>query len=280
MLRGARTRAVTGARVAVDRQAGRAPARARSRGRGARRRARPACSDLSPGSHARDRSHRGDRCASRATTRCRPRSRACARRRPSSSTGSPIARATSLIALGLDEAITYAFVAPRELAAFALEAPYHLALRIANPLREEQSVLRTTLLPGLLRAAARNLAHGVADVRLFEVGHVFLPAHASKEGLPEERRHVAGVLVGRREAWLKAGEPLDYFDLRGRGRRAEPRPRAHARGRGERARLAAPGRAGRLAPRRGRGRSAGRAASRRSPRPSAWRRARWCSSST
>ena len=116
-------------------------------------------------------------------------------------------------ALGFDEAITYAFVAPRELAVFALAAPLDRPLRIANPLREEQSALRTMLLPGLVRAAARNVAHGVTDVRLFEVGHVFSPKRAGD--LPEERRHVAAILSGTRDGWLQRGERVDYFDLRG-----------------------------------------------------------------
>jgi phenylalanyl-tRNA synthetase beta chain len=120
-----------------------------------------------------------------------------------------------LVGLGLDEAITYAFVAPRELAALELPAPRHQVLRLFNPLREEQSTLRTSLLPGLLRAGTRNLDRRVADVRLFEIGHVFLPARAGADRLPEERRHVAILLIGRRDAWLKDGEPLDYFDLRG-----------------------------------------------------------------
>jgi phenylalanyl-tRNA synthetase beta chain len=120
-----------------------------------------------------------------------------------------------LVGLGLDEAVTYAFVAPRELAALQLPAPHDRTLRLANPLRDEQSTLRTSLLPGLVRAAARNIARGVADVRLFEVGHVFLPARTGKDGLPEERRHVALLLCGARDGWLKGGEPLDYFDLRG-----------------------------------------------------------------
>ncbi len=116
-------------------------------------------------------------------------------------------------ALGLDEAITYAFGAPRDFAAFELPPPRDGALRLANPLRDELSAMRTTLLPGLLRAAARNLARGVPDVRLFELGHVF--AASASGPLPDERGHIAAVLVGRRDGWLKAGDPVDVFDVRG-----------------------------------------------------------------
>ncbi len=117
-------------------------------------------------------------------------------------------------AVGFDEVVSYAFVSKRELDVFALPAPWNEPLRIANPLREEQSVLRTLLLPGLIRAAARNVAHGVTDVRVFEVGQVFAP-NTSSGKLPEERRHVAALLLGARDGWMQRGEQVDYFDLRG-----------------------------------------------------------------
>ncbi|MEO6951319.1 MAG: phenylalanine--tRNA ligase subunit beta [Polyangia bacterium] len=124
-------------------------------------------------------------------------------------------RARDLLnALGFDEAITYAFVSPRDLAALALSAPRDRIVRIANPLREEQSAMRTSLVTGLVRAAARNVAHGVSDVRLFEVGHTFVPLASANE-LPLEQRHVAAIWLGTRDGWLKPGEPVDYFDLRG-----------------------------------------------------------------
>ena len=124
-------------------------------------------------------------------------------------------RARDLLnALGFDEAITYAFVSPRDLATLELAAPRDRLVRIANPLREEQSAMRTSLVTGLVRAAARNVAHGVADVRLFEVGHTFVP-QALTSDLPVEQRHVAAIWIGARDGWLKPGEPVDYFDLRG-----------------------------------------------------------------
>lgn len=139
----------------------------------------------------------------------------------------------ALVALGCTETITYAFTGPERLAAFD---ETHVPLRIANPLREEQSALRTSLLPGLLAVIERNLAHAGlgdfgGDLRLFELGTVFLqrdepaprpahlPEHGHDERLPEERRRVAVALSGRRagggERWLKPGEELDYFDLKG-----------------------------------------------------------------
>jgi phenylalanyl-tRNA synthetase beta chain len=122
----------------------------------------------------------------------------------------------ALRALGLHEAVSFGFGAPERIAALWQEGDRRQRpLRIANPLGEELSVLRTSLLPGLLSAVAQNHAHGVAEVRLFEVGTVFLAARGQDEILPEEPLHAAAVLTGYREGWLKPGGELDFFDLKG-----------------------------------------------------------------
>ena len=61
---------------------------------------------------------------------------------------------------------------------FAPESPG--AVPLLNPLSAEEGFLRTTLVPGLLRRLEHNLAHGVRDVRLFEVGTVFAPAEGAR----------------------------------------------------------------------------------------------------
>ena len=114
----------------------------------------------------------------------------------------------ALMGLGFDEVVTYALVAPERLRAFGVEN----FLRIANPIREELSAMRTTLIAGLTGALERNLLRGVADVKLFEVGEVFLPTGGA---MPDERRRVAGVLAGRADGWLRPGAELDLFDVKG-----------------------------------------------------------------
>ena len=112
--------------------------------------------------------------------------------------------------LGLSEALTYGFVAPRELEALGA-AP--ACVRLKNPLTEERSVMRTTLLPGLLDALERSRRHGVSDVRLFTVGRIFLP---SDEGpLPDERLGLGAVLAGERQNGLEKPQPLDVYDAKG-----------------------------------------------------------------
>jgi phenylalanyl-tRNA synthetase beta chain len=67
------------------------------------------------------------------------------------------------------------------------------AIRLPEPLSAELAVLRTRLLPSLVEAARRNVELGAADVALFEIARVYLPAG---EGLPEERLGVAGIVDG------------------------------------------------------------------------------------
>jgi phenylalanyl-tRNA synthetase beta chain len=116
---------------------------------------------------------------------------------------------------GLSEALTFAFVAPAELEALGAPPP---AVTLKNPLVEQQSVMRTSLLPGLLTAVSRARRHGERDVRLFTVGAVYLapPAGASAgDGLPDERVQFAAVLAGHRPAYLTKAAPVDVWDGKG-----------------------------------------------------------------
>ena len=88
------------------------------------------------------------------------------------------AAADALVGVGLSEAITLSLVAPADLERAG--APMDRLVRAANPLRAEESVLRTAILPGLLRAVAHNRSHGIPDVALFEVGRVFLAPHRAR----------------------------------------------------------------------------------------------------
>jgi phenylalanyl-tRNA synthetase beta chain len=122
--------------------------------------------------------------------------------------------ADALVGAGLSEAITLSLVSPADLERAG--APMDRLVRAANPLRAEESVLRTGILPGLLRAVAGNRAQGIADVALFEQGRVFLEATGSREGtppLPEEPEHVAAVIAGSvRRAPVEPDRPIDVYD--------------------------------------------------------------------
>jgi phenylalanyl-tRNA synthetase beta chain len=109
------------------------------------------------------------------------------------------------------------------------------AVVVANPLSEDEPLLRTTLLPGLFRVLARNVGRGFADTALFEIGLVFLPrpgAAAAAPILPVDRRptvaelasleaalpdqplRVGAVLAGAREldGWWGKGRAASWAD--------------------------------------------------------------------
>ncbi len=124
----------------------------------------------------------------------------------------------TLTALGFYEAINYSFVAPQhcDLLGLAADDARRQSVHLLNPLAEDQSVLRTTLLPGLLENLRRNVNHQSHDVRLFEIGKVF---HPLESGQPQEPFRLAAVVSGRRNPGapvLHAGEtPVDILDVKG-----------------------------------------------------------------
>jgi phenylalanyl-tRNA synthetase beta chain len=126
---------------------------------------------------------------------------------------------------GLAEIIAYSFTRPEALANLRLgDVP---ALRLANPMSEEQSVMRPLLLPGLLDAAARNAAHGRPDVRLFESAHVYRGAgdggrvtenSASPGGATpaSERHHISALITQASPAtWRSPARGADFYAAKG-----------------------------------------------------------------
>ena len=99
-----------------------------------------------------------------------------------------IARRTAA-ALGYNECVTYSFI---DQAAAALFGGGTDATMLANPIASDMSHMRPDLLPGLLRAAARNQARGFMDLALFEVGPVFSGGEPGEQAV-----QVTGVLIGR-----------------------------------------------------------------------------------
>lgn len=100
-----------------------------------------------------------------------------------------------LVGLGISEAVGPMLVGPGDHARAGLAEGPHDVIRAADPLAREESVLRTSLLPGLLRAIAFNVAHRNPGVRFFEIGHVYLPPPPGRQ-LPDERERLAVALAG------------------------------------------------------------------------------------
>jgi len=95
----------------------------------------------------------------------------------------------AFMAEGCNEAMPLPFLAPGDLERAGLAES---AISLANPLVAEESMLRTSLLPGLLSSVAYNQSRQVSDVRLFELGTVYLPGDAE---LPTEEEWVAGIIA-------------------------------------------------------------------------------------
>ena len=92
---------------------------------------------------------------------------------------------------GFVEVVTFPFVGEADLDALGLTAedPRRDLLRLSNPLNAEAGFMTSTLLPGLLRTAGKNVGHGTTDVAIFETGTVTLPRHAGPAAiLPVDRR--------------------------------------------------------------------------------------------
>ncbi|MBL9019958.1 MAG: phenylalanine--tRNA ligase subunit beta [Myxococcales bacterium] len=127
----------------------------------------------------------------------------------------------ALAAAGLSEAITYGFQSAERGAALGLAGSDRRSqpITVKNPMSQDQAVMRTSLLPNLLAAVARNASHGRHDVSIAEVGNVFL---RRGEGVAEREIHqladepiwAACVLAGDRPAQLGPSGAWDVFDAK------------------------------------------------------------------
>ena len=124
-----------------------------------------------------------------------------------------------LTGLGFDQIITYSFIAEKWAAFFSPSAaipgntPY---LALSNPLSEDQTAMRTSLLPGLLSTLKRNLDQRNLNLRIFEVGKVFYPV-AEPGQLPRENTRLGVLWSGKRypESFHQKGDLVDFYDLKG-----------------------------------------------------------------
>jgi phenylalanyl-tRNA synthetase beta chain len=138
---------------------------------------------------------------------------------------------------GFVEVMSHPFTSVAEFDRLQLapEDPARLAVRLANPLTEDEPLLRTALLPGLVRTLVRNVGRGFGDVALYEFGLVFWPrrgapaaapilrvdrgptVHEAAEldaALPDQPLHVGAVVAGQAEptGWWGPGRPAGWPD--------------------------------------------------------------------
>ncbi len=124
---------------------------------------------------------------------------------------------TMMVAMGYNEVITYSFTSPQypELVKADGSSELWAFVRIKNPLTLEQSVMRTSLVPGIMGTVQNNYFHGEKDQRLFEIGKVFISA--GEGPLPMERYRICGALAGayQKKTWYSEERAADLFDVKG-----------------------------------------------------------------
>lgn len=109
-----------------------------------------------------------------------------------------------LTGCGLTEVINHSLVNERLAGSFDMPVA-----GIVNPLSEEQSVLRAALIPGLLKTLSVNIAHGIRDVKIFEISNVYEPQN-------RERLSISAAIMGLRNGnWAGTSETVDFYDLKG-----------------------------------------------------------------
>ncbi len=118
---------------------------------------------------------------------------------------------------GFSEVITYSFVAEASCDHLRLKAedPRRNLIHILNPLSEDQAVMRTSLTPGLIGTAVYNIAQQVRNLKLFEIGKLFIKT--GSRDLPREPEFLAALWTGSRQhsSWHGREIPCDFYDLKG-----------------------------------------------------------------
>jgi len=118
---------------------------------------------------------------------------------------------------GCHEVITYSFISSKSLDMLRVAEGDKLrkVLPLRNPLTEEQAVMRTSLIPGLLQAMTVNVRLRNMGVKIFEIGRVFISS--GSERLPVEKTMLGILMSGPRhaEGWNVPHDDVDYFDIKG-----------------------------------------------------------------
>ena len=123
-----------------------------------------------------------------------------------------------LIDSGINECMHYTFMEPEDPGRlrFPEDAPESKPMRVANPLAIEQSCMRTTLIPSMLRALKVNLSRQQKSVTSFELGSVFFPKAYDSFTALEEKQHLVILMWGESaKRWNAAPRPYDIFDVKG-----------------------------------------------------------------
>ncbi|MBN1277041.1 MAG: phenylalanine--tRNA ligase subunit beta [Deltaproteobacteria bacterium] len=124
---------------------------------------------------------------------------------------------SAMAGFGFNEVITYAFISPdsADILDVSGESPLVSFVRLINPLSVDQSVMRTSLLPGLLATVKNNIASNEKALKLFEWGKIFI--HNQNNQLPIEKTFLAAVINGlyQQKTWYSEERHVDFYDMKG-----------------------------------------------------------------
>jgi len=118
---------------------------------------------------------------------------------------------------GFSEAIAYSFVPESSTDRLQIKAadPRRAMIHILNPLTEDQAVMRTSLVPGIFETMRYNLARQIKNLKIFEIGKIFLKK--DQQVLPEEPEMLIALWTGARTdtSWHSRAIPCDFYDIKG-----------------------------------------------------------------
>ena len=109
-----------------------------------------------------------------------------------------------LTAQGCSEIITYSFISPKDYELIRMEGDIPKAIRIKNPIGEDMSLMRTTLIPSMLNTLVRNVRHGNEGARLYELASVYLADELPLKEMPQERKTLCVGVYGPEEDFYTA----------------------------------------------------------------------------
>ena len=116
-----------------------------------------------------------------------------------------------MVGMGFTEIITYSFISPESKDQIGISGEF---IELLNPLTIDQSVMRTSLVPGMLEAIKTNINYGEYDLRLFEVGKVFIKREDNEI---EERPFLCAGMTGlaQKKSWYSQERKVDFYDIKG-----------------------------------------------------------------
>ncbi len=123
---------------------------------------------------------------------------------------------TMLVGIGFTEIITYSFISPQsaDVLGAGEKSDLRSFVKLLNPLSEDQSVMRTSLIPGLLSTVRLNSLRGQDDMRVFEWGKIYIKGDGE---LPQEKQVLAALITGMvsTQEWYQEPREADFFDIKG-----------------------------------------------------------------